>query len=185
MNKQTTRRKFLSATGTAIAGGAVFAASAGSVSGQSPVASATPSQRPKLDRVDVLVVGGGPAGIGAALGAARKGAKTLLIENHLFFGGVAAWSMGMQIVPYRAIVPEKLDGLLTTGRCISATHTGAAAGKSMGNCMATGHAAGVAGAMCAAKNCQPRELKVAELQAALRADGVDLAAKDREQTWLK
>ena len=52
----------------------------------------------------------------------------------------------MQIhdVPYRAILPEKLDGLLTAGRCISATHAGAAAGKSMGNCMATGHAAGLA-----------------------------------------
>jgi hypothetical protein len=93
----------------------------------------------------------------------------------------------MQIhdVPYRAILPEKLDGLLTAGRCISATHTAAAAGKSMGNCMATGHAAGLAGALCARKNCQPRELKVAELQAALRADGVDLAVQNREQTGLK
>jgi flavin-dependent dehydrogenase len=50
-----------------------------------------------LDTVDVLVVGGGPAGIGAALGAARKGAKTLLIENHAFFGGVAAWCLGMHM----------------------------------------------------------------------------------------
>jgi hypothetical protein len=93
----------------------------------------------------------------------------------------------MQIhdVPYRAMVPEKLDGLLTAGRCLSATHAGAAAGKSMGNCMATGHAAGLAAAMSAASNRPPRELKVAELQAALRADDVDLAAKDREQTWLK
>jgi glycine/D-amino acid oxidase-like deaminating enzyme len=50
-----------------------------------------------LDEVDVLVVGGGPAGIGAALGAARKGTKTLLVENHAFFGGVAAWALGMPI----------------------------------------------------------------------------------------
>jgi succinate dehydrogenase/fumarate reductase flavoprotein subunit len=93
----------------------------------------------------------------------------------------------MQIhdVPYRAIVPEKLDGLLVAGRCISATHAGAAAGKSMGNCMATGHAAGVAGAMSARKNQQPRELNVAEIQEALRADGVEFAAKDRTQTWLR
>lgn len=93
----------------------------------------------------------------------------------------------MQIhdVPYRAIVPEKLDGLLVAGRCISATHAGAAAGKSMGNCMATGHAAGVAGAMSASKNQPPRELNVAEIQQALRADGVELAAKDRTQTWLR
>ena len=464
--KKTTRREFLSATGTLMAGGAALAASASPASGQALPAPSIQSQRPTLAEVDVLVVGGGPAGIGAALGAARKGAKTLLIENHSFFGGVAAWSMGMQMnqmrpggkprsqihellieklraygdqairlgqheiwsnveylkvavldaldavgcrylvhvraadavvennrvtgvvvatkqglktirakavvdcsgdadvafyagaetmkeadalmpmtlgltltnidktqvraaevekairlgrtkyplitsgfleikpvanstnwwinhagtadlgrvdptdaeqrtraecfsrrqalqmvqavresdnpalqqiewsgagpqvsvresrrvrgvyviteedamtgrtfgdviawrsgfldlggqkggkfvkmqihdVPYRAIVPEKLDGLLTAGRCISATHAGAAAGKSMGNCMATGHAAGVAGAICARKNCQPREVKVAELQEALRADGVELAAKDRDQTWLK
>ena len=48
-----------------------------------------------LGRVDVLVVGGGPAGIGAALGSARLGAKTLLIEHHGFFGGTAAWALGM------------------------------------------------------------------------------------------
>lgn len=52
----------------------------------------------------------------------------------------------------------------------------------MGNCMATGHAAG---ALCAAKDCRPREMKVTEIQEALRADGVDLSAKDREQSWLK
>jgi hypothetical protein len=45
----------------------------------------------------------------------------------------------------------------------------------MGNCMATGHAAGLAAAMAAQKGCVPRELNVSELQAALRADGVDLA----------
>jgi len=51
----------------------------------------------QLAQTDVLVVGGGPAGIGAALGAARAGAKTLLIESQGFFGGVAAWSLGMPI----------------------------------------------------------------------------------------
>jgi succinate dehydrogenase/fumarate reductase flavoprotein subunit len=93
----------------------------------------------------------------------------------------------MQIhdVPYRAILPEKLDGLLTAGRCISATHAGAAAGKSMGNCMATGHAAGVAGSLCAKKNCTPRELPVAELQAALRNDGVRLDLEQRDQKGLR
>jgi hypothetical protein len=83
------------------------------------------------------------------------------------------------------MIGERYLHLPQAGRCISATHAGAAAGKSMGNCMATGHAAGVAGSMCAKKNCRPRELKVAELQAALHAEGVDLAATDREQTWLR
>ena len=44
---------------------------------------------------DVLVVGGGPAGIGAALAAAKHGADTLLIENHGFFGGIASFTVGM------------------------------------------------------------------------------------------
>lgn len=89
--------------------------------------------------------------------------------------------MKIHDVPYRAIVPEKLDGLLMAGRCISATHVGATAGKSMGNCMATGHAAGVAAAISAEKRIMPRELSVREVQEALRADGVDLDVKDRDQ----
>jgi len=92
----------------------------------------------------------------------------------------------MQIhdVPYRALVPEKLDGLLTAGRCISATHTAAAAGKSMGNCMATGHAAGVAASLAAQHGIQPREVRVSEIQDALRADGVSFDVTDRDQRGL-
>jgi ribulose 1,5-bisphosphate synthetase/thiazole synthase len=89
--------------------------------------------------------------------------------------------MKIHDVPYRAIVPEKLNGLLMAGRCISATHLGAAAGKSMGNCMATGHAAGVAAALSASKGILPRDLKVSELQAKLRADGVSFDVGDRDQ----
>ncbi len=76
--------------GAAIAGGA----SHGSAATRSGT---TAPGRPTLDEVDVLVVGGVPAGIGAAIGASRKGAKTLLVENHSFFGGVAAWALGMTI----------------------------------------------------------------------------------------
>lgn len=38
---------------------------------------------------DVVVVGGGPAGFIAAIAAARKGAKTAIIERYGFFGGMA------------------------------------------------------------------------------------------------
>lgn len=98
--------------------------------------------------------------------------------------GTEVTRMKIHDVPYRAIVPEKLDGLLMAGRCISATHLGAAAGKSMGNCMATGHAAGLAAALSAGKGIQPSELKVSELQAKLHADGVSFDALDRDQKTL-
>ncbi|MFB3777686.1 MAG: FAD-dependent oxidoreductase [Bryobacteraceae bacterium] len=99
--------------------------------------------------------------------------------------GTELTKMRIHDVPYRSILPEKLDGLLVAGRCISATHTGAAAGKSMGNCMATGHAAGLAAALAAQKGIVPRELKVPELQARLRADGVNFNVGDRDQPGLR
>ena len=37
--------------------------------------------------VDVCVAGGGPAGLGAALAAARAGARVCLLERHAFLGG--------------------------------------------------------------------------------------------------
>ena len=45
--------------------------------------------------VDVLVAGGGPAGVSAAVGAAQAGAKTLIVENLSSFGGM--WTNGMVI----------------------------------------------------------------------------------------
>jgi hypothetical protein len=42
---------------------------------------------------DVLVVGGGPAGLAASVGAAREGARTLLIEKYGFIGGMATAGM--------------------------------------------------------------------------------------------
>ena len=40
-------------------------------------------------QTDVLVIGGGPAGFGAAVAAARNGAKTLVIEKGAMLGGMA------------------------------------------------------------------------------------------------
>jgi len=42
---------------------------------------------------DVLVCGGGTAGLGAALAAARNGAKTILMERHGYCGGICVSSL--------------------------------------------------------------------------------------------
>ena len=105
-------------------------------------------------------------------------------SGFLDVGFVRLSKMKIHDVPYRAILPEKVDGLLMAGRCISATHVAASAGKSMGNCVATGHAAGLAAALSVRKKCMPRDLPVDQLQAALRADEVDLDRGGDEQADL-
>jgi len=48
---------------------------------------------PIVEQTDVLVAGGGPAGVAAAVAAARTGAATTLIEAHGCLGGV--WTAGL------------------------------------------------------------------------------------------
>lgn len=50
--------------------------------------------------VDVLVAGGGPAGIAAAISAARAGARTLLIEQRGFLGGMGTVALVPAFCPY-------------------------------------------------------------------------------------
>jgi hypothetical protein len=47
------------------------------------------NELPLVGKYDVLVAGGGPAGIAAAIAASRNGAKTILIERNGFVGGMA------------------------------------------------------------------------------------------------
>jgi len=54
---------------------------------------------PVLHDVDVLVVGGGPGGIGAAVAAARQGARTLLCEQYGFLGGMATAGLVSPFMP--------------------------------------------------------------------------------------
>jgi hypothetical protein len=55
---------------------------------------AEPARRtPVHATTDLLVLGGGPAGIAAAMTAARAGAKTLLVERYGFLGGAGTASM--------------------------------------------------------------------------------------------
>lgn len=49
------------------------------------------------EKYDVIVCGGGPAGLGAALAASMNGVKTLLLEGRSFFGGVANLALWMCI----------------------------------------------------------------------------------------
>jgi hypothetical protein len=83
-----------------------------------------PARRvPVVREPDILVVGAGPAGIGAAVAAARNGAKTLLVEHYGFLGGNLTAAMvnpmftfhdinGGQVI--RGIAGEIVDRLVQT-----------------------------------------------------------------------
>ncbi len=57
---------------------------------KTPVAAAT----------DVLIVGGGPAGIAAAVAAARAGSRVLLAERYGYFGGMATAALVGPLMSY-------------------------------------------------------------------------------------
>lgn len=74
-------------------------------------------------------------------------------------------------IPYRCLVPQIIDNLLVSGRCISSTHKAFASTRFMPCCMATGQAAGIAAALSVKNKVTPRQLDVIKLQKALRKQG--------------
>ena len=63
---------------------------------------------------DVVVVGGGPAGISAALGAAEAGAEVLLFDENSALGGHLRFTVPLQSTPTTQVpkdLPELLEGL--------------------------------------------------------------------------
>ncbi len=60
------------------------------------------NETPVVDTCDVLVAGGGPAGIAAAVAAARHGAKTILIERYGYLGGMATGGLVLYVGDFYA-----------------------------------------------------------------------------------
>jgi len=59
-----------------------------------------PRQATLAGETEVLVVGGGPAGFGAAMGAAQAGARVVLAEKYGFFGGHATAALLTILMSY-------------------------------------------------------------------------------------
>ncbi len=77
-------------------------------------------------------------------------------------------------IPYRALVPKQVDGLLVAGRCISVDHHADVYTRNQGSAMATGVGAGVAAALAAQAGTPPRHVDIRAVQTRLRGLGVDL-----------
>jgi len=77
-------------------------------------------------------------------------------------------------IPYRCIVPKKVENLLIAGRCISCTHEAQAAIRVIPIVVAIGQAAGTAAALAAKLHVSPREMDVSLLQETLKKQGAIL-----------
>jgi hypothetical protein len=79
-------------------------------------------------------------------------------------------------IPYGALVPQQLDGLLACGRHISCDRNSHGFMREIPQCWITGQAAGVAAALASRAGIAPRRVDVGALQSALLAQGVYLRA---------
>jgi hypothetical protein len=77
-------------------------------------------------------------------------------------------------IPYGALVPVQLDGLLACGRHISCDANSHGFMREIPQCWITGQAAGVAAAQAVAQGVPPRAVDVARLQGALLRQGAHL-----------
>ena len=75
-------------------------------------------------------------------------------------------------IPYGALVPEATDGLLVCEKNISVSHIANGVTRLQTVVLGIGQSAGMAAALCVEQNCQPRELPVRDLQAALITDAI-------------
>jgi FAD dependent oxidoreductase len=83
-------------------------------------------------------------------------------------------------IPYGALLPERLDGLLAPGRHLSCDKNSHGFMREIPQCWITGQAAGVGAALAVAQGVQPRAVDIARLQAALQAQGVLLRQRQAE-----
>lgn len=120
--------------------------------------------------------------MGVRLSRLLKGVKNLSekemmagarFKDVIGYAGTYANAPAFQI-PYRCLVPEKLDSILAAGRCVSAEFKVADTLRLIPICWVTGQAAGIAAALSVKDKCSPRNVNINSLQDHLRNQGAFL-----------
>ena len=86
-------------------------------------------------------------------------------------GSACILSEGTYGIPYRCLIPKRVDNLLVAGRTISGTTQAAGSFRVMATCMAIGEAAGTAAGLAVKTGVIPRELNTEVLRRRLRESG--------------
>ena len=87
-------------------------------------------------------------------------------------------------IPYRSLLPVKMDNLLVAGRCLSADFMAQSGCRLIMCCLSMGESAGTAAAMSLEKGVRPRDLDIMELQRRLVANGMDIGQHMRDISGL-
>jgi hypothetical protein len=105
-----------------------------------------------------------------------------VLDHHYPSGDIALSKKSMQwggrwtgtpfTIPYRALVPQTIDGFLACEKNIAVTHLANGATRLQPLVLGIGQAAGMAAALCIEQQCQPRQLPVRSLQLALLDDPI-------------
>ncbi len=85
-------------------------------------------------------------------------------------------------IPMGCVIPRDADGLLVSGRAISADPRAFGASRVIGTCMSVGQACGVIAALSARRDAQPRSLPYGEVREGLARLGA-LPAADRRRAF--
>jgi hypothetical protein len=98
----------------------------------------------------------------------------------------AEWgTRGFNQIPYRIVVPQKVENLFVAGRCASMTHEGQSSARVTGSCFVMGQAAGTAADIVLADRVTPRMVDVEKLQRRLEQDGAWLGRERQSATAVR
>jgi len=97
----------------------------------------------------------------------RKG-KDIVMKGRMYYD-----------IPYRCLVPVKVENILVGGRCLSADFAAQSGCRLIMACMNMGEAAGIATALSLKKNIAPRKVDRIELQQEMLAAKMDIGQRFR------
>ena len=83
-------------------------------------------------------------------------------------------------IPYRCMLPQKVEGLLVTGRCMSTDQQAYESWRAMAPVMCLGEAAGTAAALCVKSKKSPKEVDVEMLRSQLVKQGAEIGQNNKK-----
>ena len=83
-------------------------------------------------------------------------------------------------IPYRCLLPQKAEGLIVAGRCISSDQQSYESWRAMAPVMCIGQAAGTAAALCVETKKTPKEVDVSMLRERLILQGAEIGQNKKD-----